>query len=735
MFDEEGFDHDAHAIIEHRRSLVLEFIHDLAFPGLAETLFEPEYEVALRRAFEEQEASIERSDYLPLAEKLGFCETDREIRIHRLERQGFLSPIWIGRSERSQKLVEQRISHLLAQAPESVSNQARNLVLAWCTYGSLGLLANSPYPCVTELVMLQKRVADLNDPRIETQLAPLRADLIALYQALHDPVLVAKVRTPQKHQAQLWDQSLLHQPAQNEVRKRYQERLEPDLQNAIISYLAQRRGCSATEAAMLLGALIEYGLSGLIAWRTAMSVEATRQDFDRRRVEQATMRIIRSLPEDIRRLIITRLNQLQAAMIATEVSFSIFPLIRDLPSSKRRRKRQRHAIPQALVHELGNRASIPEGQAITSIKNLMVYGPLGMLPKRDWGLAFHPSIWSYLQLCKIGRLEGTIDHPTLVERVNEYAGSIGSPPLHRQLIVGVFNHFPKPNTYNSGDGDAIAAVPLRVAIKLQDVARLHERWLVIPITLEIQVVDALFHPVSDTCTVTLVFDWGSQCPMAAWPSPHLPNMADANLALYQSIFHPGTLYWPLRGVPETILIPATLTGDELTDLKRSARLMMTKVEIVADHEALLARLPRAQQLVEDLQAAYQPPILPGRRRGSKLQMTIQQLHNTLHTWLHDYCFATHRSDPVISHLRKQGYALPGFDAAVAGWLLPVTGVVQTIQDGVRDGSFHYASPVFHSQPGYELRKREFPYTYHGMKQFMFVEDTNGMVHYVTYHPT
>lgn len=218
MFDEEGFDHDAHAIIEHRRSLVLEFIHDLALPGIDEALFTQE--AALRETFQERESLIERSTYFALAEQLGFCETDREIRIHRLERQGFLSPIWIGRSERSQKLVEQRINHLLAQAPESVSNQARNLVLAWCAYGNLGLLANSSYPCVTELVMLQKRIADLNDPQIEAQLAPFRADLIALYQTLHDRALVAKVCTPQKPQAQLWDQSLLHQPAQNEVRKR-----------------------------------------------------------------------------------------------------------------------------------------------------------------------------------------------------------------------------------------------------------------------------------------------------------------------------------------------------------------------------------------------------------------------------------------------------------------------------------------------------------------------------------
>jgi hypothetical protein len=734
MFDEEGFDHDAHAIIEHRRVGVLQFIHDLALTRKDETPFGSEQEVALRQTWQEQEAVLERSIYLVLAQQLGFCEIDRHIRRRRLEREGLLNPTWAGRSERSQKLIEQRVTHLLDQSDESVSNQARNLVLAWCAYGSLGLLTHSEYPCVTELVMLQKQIAELDSSAIKLPLAQLRADLIALYRTLHDPSLLALVRTPQKPRAQLWDQSLLHQPAKNDVRKRYQERMASDIRSAIVSHLGHQRGCSAADAARLFNTLVADGLSGLIAWRTEMSVESARQEFDRRRVEQATVGIIHSLPADIRQLIITRLDQLQDAMIATDVSFSIFPLIRDLPSTKRRRKRQRRTLPEALALAFATRASISEGQALSCIKNLMIYGPLGMLPKRDWSHAFHPSIWSYLHLCKLGRLEGTIDHATLVERVDAYARSLGSPPLHRQLIVGVFNHFPKPNTYNSGDGDAIAGVPLRAAIKLQDVARLHERWLLIPITLEIQIVDALLHPISDTCSVTLVLDWGSQCPMAAWPSSHPPNMADANLALYQSIFHPGALYWPLRGLPETILLPATFAGDKLPDLQRSAQLMMAKVEIVADHEEQLAKLPRIQRMVEDLKAAYQPPILPGRRRGLKQRMTIKQLHDTLLTWLHDSCFATHRSEPVIRHLRKQGMALPGFDTAVAGWLLPVTGTVQTIQDGVRDGLFRYSSPVFHSEPGWELKKREFPYTYEGMKRFMFIED-DGMVHYVTYHPS
>jgi hypothetical protein len=113
-------------------------------------------------------------------------------------------------------------------------------------------------------------------------------------------------RTRQKPHAQLWDQSLLHQPAKNDVRKRYQERIGADLRTAIISEIAHQRSCSASHAAQLLDTLIEDSLSGLIASRTALSIMATRQHFDQQRVEQATAGLIRPLPADLRRLITTR---------------------------------------------------------------------------------------------------------------------------------------------------------------------------------------------------------------------------------------------------------------------------------------------------------------------------------------------------------------------------------------------------------------------------------------------
>jgi len=393
-----------------------------------------------------------------------------------------------------------------------------------------------------------------------------------------------------------------------------------------------------------------------------------------------------------------------------------------------------HTVPP--VAQMSTEPSLSHDAARSSIKNVMIYGPLGALPKRMWQKAFHPRLWSYLHMFKLGRLEDTIDDRLLVDRVNAYGRQLGQPPLPRQMIVGVVNHFPKPDTYNSGDGDAVAGVPLRKALKLQGVARLHERWLIVAIELDIQFIDALLHPMDGSCHVILVIDCGCQCPVGWWVSRRQPDSIEIGLALYQSIFHPGALQWPLRGLPETIVVPPELARNGLADLQRAAALMMVGVEVTKDVATQLNALPRAKRMIADLKMMYKPPLLPGRRRAPKQRMTVRQLQDTLLGWLYSYCFAQHRSEPVVRSLRQHGMALPGFDTPVAGWLLPVTGTVQTIQDGVRDGTFRYMSPVFSSQPGEELAKREFPYLYEGMKPFIFVEDTAGeTLHYLTNRPS
>ncbi len=366
----------------------------------------------------------------------------------------------------------------------------------------------------------------------------------------------------------------------------------------------------------------------------------------------------------------------------------------------------------------------------------MIYGPFGLLPIARWEECFHPVLWSRLRLEKLGRLEGISDDEQLVHLVNELAAQHGIPPLPRLIVVGVRNHFSKASTFNSGDGPTVWRAALRKAVKIPGILRLNERWLVLAIELPVQPIDSLGHPLGKTCFVVIVFDCATQCPVGCWATTEPVKSAHLGLAQYQSIFHPGALAWPLRGFPETTVVPAALAKLGIEHLRQSAALLGTKVEVARHLEVEMTRLPQVKQLTKDLKQAFTPAMLPGRRRAAPRQMTARELQDHVLSWLYDRCFSAHRCDDVPPDLQKHGIALPGFDTPIAGVLLPVTGTVRTIHNGVRDGPFRYTSAVFTSEPGLELRKREFPYHYDGMKRSVFVDGGPGTVpHYLTYHPS
>lgn len=768
FFDTEGFDTEAHEIIEYRRAAIRELIHQAGDGQRGDEMFSMGNQLLGGRTIQQLVSSIEDESYLRLAHILNITESVRMVQVRRFWRVGMFdqtaqhpngkefayerpgleetysaistiliaSPYvinWIAALKqqglcRDVKAAE-HVAYKLSQINRMAIGQARDIVRAWSDFGNVGLLKYSEYPSTTELLMLQQRVGSLGKGWAETEavLAVVRADLISVWKVFHQPEHVMAYQHMHGHKSQLWDQSILHQPLYAVQRQQYHERLT-SLLSALASGVAYQRGCDNETARVLVDIILTKGLDGLIAWRSNNGL--IQEHDDRKRIERVAQPIIQSLSIPARTLISQRLIHLHESIRVTAAPFVLFRLIRERPSSLYRRRCQRVKLPEALIADFANRVGIKQGEARACIKNVMIYGPLGIVPQREWEAAIDPRIWSYLAMFKLGRLEGTVDLDSLTRCVSSYAVSLGLQALHRQIVVGVFKHFAKPRYYNSGDGPAVAVVPLRKALKLAGVARLHEQWLLIPIELDIQLTNMGMQPIGKSCHLLLVFARGSQCPLGFCLTPAAPTRVEAGLALYQSIFHPSVLHWPLRGLPEQVVIPAELTKGGIEDLARAAQFMMAQVTIADDLKPHLAPLVQVRQIIAELKEIYTPERMSSRQRAPKQQMTIQQTEQQIGTWLYQRCFEKHRQEPVPRRLRQYGVALPGYDTPAAGWLLPVIDELLTKRDGVMLSQRFYANSMCGIEPGVAVRVRSLKSSKYVARAVFIEYGSEHILHYL-----
>ena len=126
---------------------------------------------------------------------------------------------------------------------------------------------------------------------------------------------------------------------------------------------------------------------------------------------------------------------------------------------------------------------------------------------------------------------------------------------------------------------------------------------------------------------------------------------------------------------------------------------------------------------------------PSARSGPDGVPSGSVLHALL-TWLNAQYFPHHRSARLAVHSQAWG-AMPGHDTLGAGWLLPVTGVAETIHGGVICNGRVYRSPWFRSLPGRILQRREFPLFYPKVspddpEPGIFVEVSDAGTQHVSY---
>jgi hypothetical protein len=270
---------------------------------------------------------------------------------------------------------------------------------------------------------------------------------------------------------------------------------------------------------------------------------------------------------------------------------------------------------------------------------------------------------------------------------------------------------------------------------------LHRVWRLFHIPLNLPIAASSFSAASETSHLLLVVDLGSQLPPGLWVSAHPPGIPEVGLALFQSIWHPGALDWPLRGAPEVLQVPASLLTPENETLTHAAEWLHMKVQVVPDvkQATTLKKLPILQALLDNLAFVGLDEI----RRGNGGQpLTVKDVQDAVLGWIRtsEAGFAHHTpglDDPVPV---MYGVTTPAFQTPAAGFLLSVSGEAQTVNNGVLVDDRFYASADVSLAAGQLLPYRTFPYRYRGrtpdesMPDAIYVEEQHGVLHYLVRHP-
>jgi hypothetical protein len=595
-----------------------------------------------------------------------------------------------------------QLARQLEQLDRRIGSSARALIQALIQFDEIGVLLLSSYSYTTELMLLQRYVDDMRPSQIVTDelIIVVRRDILALAHALNG------------HKPARWDQTLLHQPPQSTLRNQYRQRIAVQLPR-VIDELITHHGWSATEALLRLDALIDGGLAGLIAIHSSTSHKHIRQANERLRVEHSIDGIIKTLGILAQARFRERLTHVQAVLEETETPLNLVRLLQELPLCNYRRRIKRQKLPDALVEGFARRAGFTKkSEARSCLENLRTYGPIGLFLMREWKDCFDSRIWSYAEMLKLGRIDGTVEYDALVERVNEYAKALHQPTLPLHFIVPLFTHFKKPRYYNSGEGAAVAGVPRRASLHIQGRLRLHERWLVIASKLKGLITDASLRPELQTLHALLVVDCGSQQPMGCLVVEHPPTATDVGLVLHQSIWHGANLDWPLRGIPETIVVPKDFKCNESQDLRCAAEYLMANLETEANARSELGALPKARAVMQALPIALTEMHMP---------LTLAQAQTEVLRWLNTTCFPNHIVDRIPKHLRDHDVALPGYDTPAAGWLLPRIEQIKTQRNGIIIGHREYTSPQADIEPGQHAWLRMNPIHQKKVIPYVFVE--------------
>ncbi len=616
------------------------------------------------------------------------------------------------------------------QITRAVVSRALALLCAWGRYGSIGLLHLSVYPWYEELRLLEEYVLRAQAEVVlpDGVITAVRADLLSLCRS------IASVHPT------LWHQHLLTEPPASRNRQAYAKRLFPRLHQQVVAAIAQERGCTEAEAGALLTLFVQHGLAGLIDRHLASATGTSHESVALARAVAAARRLAVGLDPTPQAEIEHSVPLLFRSIETARIPLSLEPLLTKRPSTyrrirwgrmlrfgvpsiaKSRSKRQagwwskpaapkRTASEEAdnsaekrLIAEFARLSGLTPKEAKDRLRNVLTYGVLGLLPKGTWYSLFDARLMSWLRLMRFGHVEGALLWSDIYRAAERYSAELGITPPASQLLRGVYTSIQKPRFWHGGKGIAVINVHARLPQVVTDRPRLHAAWIVVRIKLDLAVTDV--GPAADHSYLLLVVDAETELPVGAWLSAQSPRSREVGLALYQAIWHPGKLDWPIRGIPRLIRMPKALVIDGQHDLERAAALLLTTLDVT--DASLLRGKKRILRLLDDIKAQFPDQ---ARRVAGQQPVMVSQALRALLDWLQPRCFPAHRSPKVRKSIRELLVGMPGHDTPAAGWLLPVLGTVEVHEDYVlrdRHGR-RFTSQHVTAEPGTLLSYRTFPY--------------------------
>lgn len=659
------------------------------------------------------------------------------------------------------------------QINKAAVSTARGLILSALEHGWIGLLRHSPYECTEGLLLLQRyadKIATLTSQPLDL-LSTLRGDIIAFTYTIKQAVA--------KYQTSL--SNLFQEPRSSLFRQRFNNFVTPEQRSQAIALFANHRGVSIEESSSLFESVVTAGLPQLIEARCSALFVVKAHFLEHQRVRESIERNLAALRQDAREKAIMLLGHMLDAAADTDFPLPVLRILDQHPSNpyrirlgrrfsfsfgamirrrhrriKRRDRRHirhtavnsgaqldRTAEEDRFIEALTQRAALSprknNQEARTLLRYLLTYGPIGLFPRSDWYSLIDQRLVELLGLFKLGHLDGTLDWARVMSRVRAYAALLNKPAPSSTLARAIFNSLPKPPRWHGGTGEAVSLVRQRTSLVL-DAPRLHQSWCAVVVKPRLRLMISDGPTTTQTCEVLAIIDTASQRPVSVWVSRTNIDAHDICLALYQAIWHPGAIYWPLRGIPEVLQIPQWLIGSREEDLKQSTTWMCIEIQTFgkAQQSKLLERTPYADNLLRNM-ALYAPEYI--RRKVGTQQVSLQQAIELLHGWLHSNesdaanCFPHHRSSLVPGVCAQNGFLMSAHHFPGAGKLLPIT--VHNLPTGrdriVYKGTI-YTSAYYQVEPGKEVAVRDFPFRYTSNPISIFVEEKGGDIHFLEAQP-